>query len=50
MVMDTDWQTVIALCVVGMTVVFLVRHYRKKRRSGGAGCNCPINREIPRKR
>ena len=48
--MDTDWQTVVALVVVGMAVVLLIRHYRKKRRSGGAGCDCPIDRGITRKR
>jgi hypothetical protein len=48
--MNSDWQTIAALAVVGVTVVLLVRRHRRKRRAGGTECDCPVDRGITRKR
>ena len=47
--MNSDWQTVAALIVVGVTSVLLLRHHRRKREIGANGCDCPVNRGIKRK-
>ena len=47
--MASDWQTIAALIVVGVTVILLLRHHRRKRKAGAIGCDCPVDRTIKRK-
>lgn len=43
--MSAGWQTVAALGVVGITVVLLLWGRWRRKRSGQAGCDCPIKKD-----